>query len=135
MSTFISRYSVSGSRVCGSIFKICLRTPMTRPSDGINFSINFTLFVNEFYRYTGILFFSRYTRAFCLDLFGSVMFSVNSADSVPAVYLNIIDDILNVSENDYDWGQTILFCLYFNHYRSCLEPVDCIVDPLLLLQM
>jgi Plant mobile domain len=80
-------------------------------------------------------FFCRYARAFCLDLFGSVMFPNNSADSVTAVYLSFIDDMLNVLEESYDWGQTILSCLYFNLSRSCLELADCIAGPLLLLQM
>jgi hypothetical protein len=46
----------------------------------------------------------RYTRAFCLDLFGSVMFPNNSVDSVPAVYLIFLDNMLNVLEDGYDWG-------------------------------
>jgi hypothetical protein len=78
MSTFSSPRSVSGLRVCESVFKSCPLIQMTRPSDGTNF----TQFMNLF-TYTGVLtLFCRYTRAFCLDLFGSVMFPNNSADSV-----------------------------------------------------
>jgi hypothetical protein len=47
-------------------------------------------------------FFYRYTRAFWLNLFGSVMFPNNSADSMPTVYLTFLDDMLNVPEDDYD---------------------------------
>jgi hypothetical protein len=59
-------------------------------------------------------FFCRYTRAFFLDLFGSVIFPNNSADSVPALYLTFLEDMLNVSEDGYDWGQAVFSCLYFN---------------------
>jgi Plant mobile domain len=63
------------------------------------------------------------------------MFPNNSADSVPGVYLTFFDDMLNVPKDGYEWGQAILSCLYFNLSRTCLEPTDCIVGPLLLLQM
>jgi hypothetical protein len=43
MSTFSSRHLVSYSHVCESIFKNCLPTLMTRPSDGIIFTISFIL--------------------------------------------------------------------------------------------
>jgi hypothetical protein len=46
MSTYSSRHLVSGYRVCGSIFKSCILTPMMRPSDDIIFTINFTPSVN-----------------------------------------------------------------------------------------
>jgi Plant mobile domain len=82
-----------------------------------------------------LIIFCRYTRVFCLELFGSVMFPNNSADLVPAVYLTYLDDMLNVPEDGYDWGQTVLSCLYFNLSRSYLEPADCIAGPLLLLQI
>jgi hypothetical protein len=49
------------------------------------------------------------------------MFSNNSADSVPTVYLIFLDDMLNVPEDSYDWGQAVLSCLYFN-----LDPTYCI---------
>jgi hypothetical protein len=42
MSTFSSRYLVSDSRVCESIFENYLAIPMIKPSDGIIFTINFT---------------------------------------------------------------------------------------------
>jgi Plant mobile domain len=135
-STLISRYLVFDSRVCVNIFKSCLLTPMTTPSNGIIFTTNFTPFMNLFCRYTRVLtFFDRYTPAFCFDLFGSVMFPNNSADSVPAAYLTFLDDLLNVPEEGYNWGQAVLSCLYFNLCRSCLEPTDCIAGPVLLLQM
>jgi hypothetical protein len=70
-----------------------------------------------------------------MDLFGSVMFLNNSPGSVSVVYLTFRDDMLNVLEDGYDWGQTILSCLYFNLFRSCHEPSNCIAVHLLLLQM
>jgi Plant mobile domain len=93
--------------------------------------------VHEFilYVHRSTNFFCRYTRVFCLDLFESVMFLNNSADSVPTVYLIFFDDMLNIPEDGYDWGQVILSCLYFNLSQSCLEPADCIDGPLLLLQI
>jgi hypothetical protein len=45
-STFSSRYLLSGSCVCGSIFKSFLPTPMTRSSDSIIITTNFTPSVN-----------------------------------------------------------------------------------------
>jgi hypothetical protein len=60
------------------------------------------------------------------------MFLNNSVDLVPTVYLIFLDDMLNVSEDGYDWGQIILSCLYFNVSHSCIEPLDCIVVLLLL---
>jgi Plant mobile domain len=130
-STFSSPRSVSSSRVCESIFKSCTLIQMTRLSDDINFTQSMNLFT-----YTGVLiFFCTYTRAFCLDLFGSLMFSNNSADSVLVVYLSFLNDMLNIPEEGYDWGHAVLSCLYFNLSRSCLELADCIAGPLLLLQM
>jgi hypothetical protein len=98
-------------------------------SNGIIFTINFTPFMNLFCRYTRVLtFFGRYTQAFCLDLFRFVMFPKNSADSVPAAYLTFLDDLLNVPEEGYNWGQTVLSCLYFNLCRSSAPASDVVVD-------
>jgi hypothetical protein len=36
------------------------------------------------------------------------MFLNNSADSVPTVYLSFLDDMLNVPEKGYNWGQAVL---------------------------
>jgi Plant mobile domain len=128
---YISPHSISGSHVCESIFKSCPLIQMTRPSDSTNLIQSMNLFT-----YTRVLtFFCRYTWAFCLDLFESVLFPDNNADSVPTVYLSFLDDMLNVPKEGYDWGQTVLSCLYFNLSQSCLEPADCITGLLLLLQM
>jgi hypothetical protein len=53
MSTFSFRYLVYGYRICGSIFKSCLPTQMTTPSD----DTNFTLSMNLFCRYIVLTFF------------------------------------------------------------------------------
>jgi hypothetical protein len=70
-----------------------------------------------------------------MSILGSVMFPNNNADPVLTVYLTFFDDILNVTEDRYDWGQTILSFLYFNLSHSCIKPSDCITGPLFLLQM
>jgi Plant mobile domain len=116
----------------GSIFKCCLPTQMMTPFDGANFTTSMNLFC----WYTWVLtYFYRYTQAFCLNLFGSVMFPNNNTDSVPTIYLTFFDDMLNILEDRYDWGQAILSCLYFNLSQSCLEPTDCIAGPLLSFQI
>jgi hypothetical protein len=50
MSTLSSPHSVSGSRVCKSVFKSCPLIQMMRPSDGTNFTQSMNLFT-----YTGEL--------------------------------------------------------------------------------
>jgi hypothetical protein len=65
-----------------------------------------------------------------LDLFGSMMFSNNSEDSVSMVYLIFLDDMINEPEGRYNWGQTILSYLYYNLCRSEIEPSDCIARSL-----
>jgi hypothetical protein len=37
------------------------------------------------------------------------MFPNDNADSVPAVYSAFLDDMLNVLEDDYDWGEQYTF--------------------------
>jgi hypothetical protein len=66
------------------------------------------------------------------------MFLNNSADSVPTMYLIFLDDMLNISEDDYDWGQIVLSCLYFNlsrvgrlHSWSFASASDVVVDMIL----
>jgi Plant mobile domain len=134
MSTFSSRHIISDSHICEHIFKNYLPTSMMRPSDSIIFTISFTR-PWIYYKFDLILFFYRYTWAFCLDLFGSMMFPNNSADSVSMVYLSFLNDMLNVPEDNYGWKQIIFSCLYLNLSHSCLEPADCLVGPLFLLQM
>jgi hypothetical protein len=63
------------------------------------------------------------------------MFPNNSGDSLPALYLTFLHDIINVVEKGYNWRHIVLCFLYFNICRSCLQPMDCIARPLLLLQM
>jgi hypothetical protein len=63
------------------------------------------------------------------------MFPNNSADSMPAAYLTFLDDLLNVLEEGYNWGQAVLSCLYFNlcrsyrlHSRTSAPASDVVVD-------
>jgi hypothetical protein len=37
-----------------------------------------------------------------MDLFGSVIFPNNSADSVPTMYLILLDGMLNIPKDGYD---------------------------------
>jgi hypothetical protein len=65
----------------------------------------------------------------------TMMFSNNNEDSMPAMYLLFLHDIINVPDDGYNRGHVVLSCLYFNLCRSCLEPMDCIARPLFLLLM
>jgi hypothetical protein len=61
-----------------------------------------------------------------LNLFGSVMFPNNSADSVLAVYFTFLDDMLNVPEDDYDWGQATI-CYRMNTDEHLSQPLPTVV--------
>ena len=52
----------------------------------------------------------RYTRAYIMDLFGSVLFPNCSGDGVPAMYLRFLDDL--EPERVPNWGAVALACLY-----------------------
>jgi hypothetical protein len=131
-STFSSQHLVSDSHVCGSIFTNCPSTPMMRPPNSIKFTINFT---PPWIYYKFYLFFLRYTRAFCLNLFRPVMFANNMQTQCRRCTWAFLTICSTYRKDDYDWGHAVLSCLYFNISRSCLEPADCIADLLLLLQM
>jgi hypothetical protein len=52
------------------------------------------------------------------------MFLNNSVDSVPTVYLIFVDDMLNVSEDGYDWGkQYSLACTSTSLGRVSSRPI------------
>jgi len=76
---------------------------------------------------------AQYTRGFCMDLFGSVMFPDSSADGVPLMYLQFITDLKTPRE--YNWGGAVLAHLYRELSRACLVGVDTIAGPMLLLQI
>jgi hypothetical protein len=74
---------------------------------------------------------ARYTRGFCMDLFGSVMFPDSSADGVPAMYLQFISDL--ETPREYNWGGAVLAHLYRELSRACHAGADTIAGPMLLL--
>ena len=76
---------------------------------------------------------ARYTRGFCMDLFGSVMFPDSSADGVPAMYLQFITDL--ETPREYNWGGAVLALLYRELSRACHAGADTIAGPMLLLQI
>jgi len=76
---------------------------------------------------------ARYTRAFCMDLFGSVMFPDSSENGVPAMYLQFIAD-LDTPQN-YNWGGAVLAHLYRELSRACKSGESSISGPMLLLQI
>ena len=75
---------------------------------------------------------ARYTRAFVLDMFGSILFPDPSGDSVPIMYLRFLQD-LN-TPRVINWGAAVLACLYRNLSTACIRGKKYISGPLLLLQ-
>jgi len=75
----------------------------------------------------------RWTCAFCMDLFGSVMFPDKTGDAVPAMYLQFLDNLDKPKK--YDWGCAVLAVLYRQLSEACLSKTDMVAGPLLLLQM
>lgn len=53
-----------------------------------------------------------YTRAFILDILGSMIFPDTSGDGVPAMYLQFLQDLDKPKE--YNWGQQLLPCYIDN---------------------
>lgn len=75
----------------------------------------------------------RYTRAYCLDLLGSVMFPDSSADGVPAMFLQFLENLHDPPE--YNWGCAVLAYLYRELSRSCTAGTETLSGPMLLLEM
>jgi len=75
---------------------------------------------------------AQYTRAFILDLFGSMVFPDSSGTGVPVMYLRF----LQVLDKPivYNWGAAVLSCLYRNLSISCQTGKRNIGGALLLLQ-
>ena len=76
---------------------------------------------------------AQYTRAFCMDLFGSVMFPDSSESGVPAMYLQFIADL--ETPQKYNWGGAVLAHLYRELSRACKSGQSSISGPMLLLQI
>ena len=75
---------------------------------------------------------ARYTRAYLLDLFGSILFPDASNDSVPIMYLRFLQE-MNTPQQ-INWGAAVLACLYRGLSNACMEGKKYISGPMLLLQ-
>jgi hypothetical protein len=74
----------------------------------------------------------QYTRAYILDLFGTMLYADSSGDSVPAMYLQFLDN-LN-SPIQYNWGGAVLAVLYRNLCNAAERKTRTMWGPTLLLQ-
>ena len=75
----------------------------------------------------------RHTRAYCLDLFGSLIFPDQSSDGVPAFFLQFLEDLQNPKE--YNWGAATLGMLYRELSRASMAKARSIAGPISLLQI
>lgn len=74
----------------------------------------------------------QYTRAYILDLFGSMLFPDSSGDSVPAMYLQFIRDL--DAPGHYNWGGAVLAVLYRTLCWAVTHKAKTIWGPVVLLQ-
>lgn len=74
----------------------------------------------------------QYTRAYILDLFGSMLFADSSGDSVPVMYLQFLDDL--DQPRQYNWGGAVLAVLYRNLCVGAERKPKTMWGPTLLLQ-
>lgn len=63
-----------------------------------------------------------YTRAFILDVLGSLIFPDTSGDGVPAMYLQFLDN-LNEPKEDTTGGLQLLLC-YIDNYALLQSEKD-----------
>ena len=78
---------------------------------------------------------NRHTRAYAMNLFGSIMFPDSNSSSVSLMYLPFLEDLGPRGEDHYNWGGAVLACLYRELSRACRYKAGSINGPLLLLQM
>ena len=55
---------------------------------------------------------NRHTRAYAMELFGTIMFPDANASSVRLMYLQFLEDLGPPGQNYYNWGGAVLACLY-----------------------
>ena len=72
----------------------------------------------------------RYTRAYIMDLLGSVLFPDKSDDQVPVMYLQFLGDL----NTRYNWGQAVLAFLYRQLSMAYSAKTKSMAGPLMLLQ-
>lgn len=77
----------------------------------------------------------QYTRAYILDLFGSLLFTDSSGDSVPVMYLQFLRNLNTPGQ--YNWGGAVLALLYRNLCWGATRKakmVKTLAGPVVLLQ-
>ncbi|RLN08728.1 hypothetical protein C2845_PM11G22280 [Panicum miliaceum] len=74
-----------------------------------------------------------YTRAFCLDLIGSILLPDSTGDSIPAMYIQFLEDL--ESPPRYNWGAAVLAHLYRSLCRASFASSKFVYGPLMLLQL
>ena len=74
----------------------------------------------------------QYTRAYVLDLFGSMFFADSSGDSVPAMYLQFLENL--DSPEQYSWGGAVLSYLYRSLCVAVQRKTKLMLGPNVLLQ-
>ncbi|XP_078165268.1 serine/threonine-protein phosphatase 7 long form homolog [Carex rostrata] len=74
----------------------------------------------------------QYTRAYVLDLFGSMFFADSSGDSVPAMYLQFLQDL--DSPKQYNWDGAVLAYLYRSLCVAVQRKTKLMFGPNVLLQ-
>ncbi|KAJ3702239.1 hypothetical protein LUZ61_005944 [Rhynchospora tenuis] len=78
----------------------------------------------------------RYTRAFVLELLGCTLFPDATGDSVPAFYLDLLQDLRTTpSQGVYNWGAATLAALYRGLDTAAINNSVNIGAPWLLLQV
>jgi hypothetical protein len=74
----------------------------------------------------------QYTRAYVLDLFGSILFTDSSGDSVPVMYLQFLQNL--DAPNQYNWGGAVLAYLYRSLCIAAQRKTKIMIGPTVLLQ-
>lgn len=73
-----------------------------------------------------------HSRALVLEILGSIIFTDSSGDSVPAMYLQFMDNL--ATRTEYNWGGTVLAMLYRQLNNGAEKARSEIFGPLVLLQ-
>lgn len=73
-----------------------------------------------------------HSRALVLEILGSIIFTDSSGDSVPAMYLQFMDNL--TTRTEYNWGGAVLAMLYRQLNNGAEKARSEIFGPLVLLQ-
>lgn len=73
-----------------------------------------------------------HSRALVLEILGSIIFTDSSGDSVPAMYLQFMDNL--ATRTEYNWGGAVLAMLYRQLNNGAEKARSEIFGPLVLLQ-